>query len=252
MSGAANLGGGESGAPWLTVVLPTFNEADSIVELLTSLREILTRAGISHEILVIDDASPDGTARKVAEAFGDTVAVTVRTQDHGLAASLLAGVRQARGRRLLLMDSDFNHQPADVPRLLALAGSADLVVGSRYVAGGGMPHAPIRQRLSLLFNLFIRAALRGPVRDNLSGFICIDRERLLQLPLASIFTGYGDYCIRLLHAAHRAGFRLCETPVQYGARLGGRSGIRFVYHAIQYSKVVLALRRSDMAGRGGG
>ena len=232
--------------PVLTVVLPTFNEADNIVELISAVQTTLNAMRLTHEIRVIDDDSSDGTAEKVTELFGDTVHLTVRKNQRGLASALLLGIEQARGEFLLLMDSDFNHKPSDVPRLLEHINSADLIVGSRYIKGGGMPHAPIRHKLSLMFNLFVRGVLRLPVKDSLSGFVCVRRTLLLRLPLSEIFTGYGDFCIRLLYIAQRSGLRVREVPVKYGTRLGGISKTRFFYHAIQYAKVVFALRRTEI------
>jgi dolichol-phosphate mannosyltransferase len=232
--------------PVLSVILPTFNEADNIVEMISALQTTLNSLGIKYEIRVIDDNSEDGTGEKVSQLFGDTVHLTVRKNERGLASALLLGIEQAKGEFLLLMDSDFNHKPSDVPRLLEHINTADLIVGSRYIKGGGMPHAPVRHKLSLMFNLFVRGVLRLSVKDSLSGFVCIRRCLLLQLPLANIFTGYGDFCIRLMYIARRSGLRIKEVPVKYGTRLGGISKTRFFYHAIQYSKVVLALRRTEI------
>jgi len=235
-----------SARPVLTILLPTFNEAQNIVELITAIRSTLGGMGLSYEIRVIDDNSDDGTAEKVRQAFGNAVHVIVRTTERGLASALLLGIEQASGEFLLLMDSDFNHKPSDIPRLLEQINCADLIIGSRYIKGGGMPHARIRHKLSLLFNLFIRAMLGLPVKDSLSGFVCVRRGLLMRLPLGNIFTGYGDFCIRLMYIAQKSGLRVKEVPVEYGNRLGGTSKTRFFYHGIQYAKVVFAMRQTEI------
>ena len=162
-----------SARPVLTIVLPTFNEAENIVQLISAIRTTLNGMGMPYEIRVIDDDSEDGTAEKVRQTFGNSVHLTVRKDERGLASALLLGISQATGEFLLLMDSDFNHKPSDIPRLLEQINCADLIVGSRYIKGGGMPHARVRHKLSLLFNLFIRGMLDQPVKDSLSGFVCV-------------------------------------------------------------------------------
>lgn len=228
----------------LSIVLPTYNEKESIGELIRSLLTVITPRIPEVEVIVVDDYSPDGTAEVVRREFSDRpeVRLQVRKTEKGLATAIAHGLALARGRHIVVMDTDFNHHPQDLPRLLALLPEADIVVGSRYVPGGGMKTSRFRYFGSWLFNLFIRLTLWTPIKDNLSGFLAFKREILDRLPGRDIFYGYGDYCIRLLHHARRAGLVIKEVPVVYEFRLGGESKTDFRRQLINYSKATLALR----------
>jgi dolichol-phosphate mannosyltransferase len=142
-----------------------------------------------------------------------------------------------------LMDSDFNHHPRDLVRLLNALPGWDMVLGSRYVPGGGMKTSRLRWLGSYAFNLYLRWLLGLATRDNLSGFLVASRETLLSFDPAQVFFGYGDYAIRLLFAAQQRGLRIKELPVVYDHRLGGRSKTDLLGLLPQYTKSGLALRR---------
>lgn len=232
----------------LSVILPAYNEAGSIVELINA---ILRYAPPDAEVLLVDDDSPDGTARRASEAFrgSDRVRVTVRSRDRGLARSVRAGIEAARSDRVLIMDSDFNHDPRDIPRLIGVAAFADIVIGSRFAPGGNMPDRA-RYLGSLVYNLFVRMALRTQVQDNLSGYFVIRRNAVLSLPLDEIFFGFGDYFFRLLHFAQRSGFSIIEVPVVYGTRDSGHPKHSVFKTFFQYTGSLLRFRsRLQASGR---
>jgi len=239
-----------SDAPTLSVVLPTYNEAATISAVVAELCAVLGRHGAPYEILVVDDASPDGTADRVAADHreSDGVRVVRRTPPHGLALSIREGLERARGDVLVVMDADFNHDPADVPRLLAHLGAAELVGGSRFLPGGGM-YSLTRQLGSRLMNLVIRAVVRTGVRDNLSGFFAVRRATLAPLPFDAIFFGYGDFYFRLLWYVRRSGGRIEEIPVRYRPREGGESKSPLVRMVFNYTADAVRFVRARRATR---
>ena len=210
----------------LAVVLPTYNERDNIVPLV---RELLQIQGAGLEIVVVDDDSPDGTAAEVKKQFAAErrVRLIVRKEDRGLAKSIRRGIDEASGDAIAVMDTDFNHDPEMLPLMRDMLGYFDIVVGSRFIVGGGMEDV-FRYYCSWLYNLGLRTALGTRVQDNLSGFFAIRRERLDELDLDNIFHGYGDYFFRLLHQATELGMSMIEIPVFYRRRATGESKTHYV------------------------
>jgi dolichol-phosphate mannosyltransferase len=230
-----------------SVVLPTYNEASTIVSLLALLDAELAARGEPYEILVVDDDSPDGTAQVIGERFGVASAVRVlrRNSARGLAASVLDGLMQTTGERVVVMDADFNHDPRAVPYLVKYLDDFDLVIGSRFAAGGEMPER-LRHYGSFAINLFLRVVLRTQVQDNLSGFFAIRRDALARLPAERIFWGYGDYFLRLVYFGLRAPLRILEVPVIYRPRRGGESKTPLLRTAARYFYEILRLRVTEV------
>jgi dolichol-phosphate mannosyltransferase len=226
----------------LSIILPTYNERDHIVELLHSICRIVEPLTPSFEIVVVDDDSPDGTAEEAARVDECRVRVVRRRGERGLAGAVRCGIEHSAGHTLLIMDADFNHRPEDIPRLFTRLASADVVVGSRYVRGGGMHGPRWRKWSSWLMNLLVRRGTGSRVRDNTSGFLCFERSVLRNLDCDMIFLGYGDYCIRLLHEFQVHGRRIAEVPVVYGTRKSGISKTSFLRHSGQYVRTVQQIR----------
>lgn len=224
--------------------MPTYNEKENIGDLIQTILDVLSPLPIKAQIIVVDDNSPDGTADVVRKRFSSRpeVLLILRKKERGLATAIAKGIDQSQADIIAVMDTDFNHDPKDLARLLEQIPEADMVIGSRYIPGGGMKTSRLRYRGSWVFNIFIRLVLGSPVKDNLSGFLVLKREVVTQLKNRSIFYGYGDYCIRLIHFARKAGFVLREVPVIYGFRLGGESKTDFVKYVVSYFKATLALR----------
>jgi dolichol-phosphate mannosyltransferase len=206
------------------VIVPTYNERDNlpvIVERLLALRDV--------RVLVVDDASPDGTgevADRLAAANG-RVSVLHRAGPRGFGRSYAEAMQQALGTdatHICQIDADLSHDPADVPRLLAAAADADLVIGSRYVRGGSLQNwAMHRVALSAFANRYVRAITRLPVRDLTSGFRCWRRELLARLPLQAIVSDGYAFLVELAWEAHRAGGRIVEVPITFVERRQGSS-----------------------------
>jgi dolichol-phosphate mannosyltransferase len=212
--------------PGAWLILPTYNEAENIEPMVRAARAQL---GEGDRILVVDDNSPDGTgqiADRLAEEI-EGVEVLHRPGKAGLGRAYLAGFRRALdgGAELLLeMDSDFSHDPADVPRLIAAAQDADLVLGSRYVPGGKVVDwGLVRKLVSRGGSWYARTVLGVGVRDLTGGFKCFRRSVLESLDLESVHAdGYG-FQIELTYRAIKAGFSVLEVPIVFRDRRVGQS-----------------------------
>jgi dolichol-phosphate mannosyltransferase len=209
--------------------LPTYNEAENVEALVRAALGQLASAGVEHTILVVDDSSPDGTgelADRLAAARPE-VRVLHRPVKEGLGRAYLAGFEEAlrNGAELVLeMDADFSHDPADLPRLIAAAGAADVVLGSRYVPGGGVENwGRLRRLLSRGGSWYARTLLGVPVRDLTGGFKCFNRRVLDAVDLTGVHAdGYG-FQIELTYRAIQAGFTVTEVPILFRERREGRS-----------------------------
>lgn len=212
---------------WL--ILPTYNEAQNLEAIVAAALPQLAATGREHRILVVDDGSPDGTgaiADRLATANAE-VEVLHRARKEGIGPAYLAGFARALagGAELVMeMDSDFSHDPADIPRLVAAAERADVVLGSRYVAGGGVTDWGLWRRLiSRGGSLYARVLLGVGVRDLTGGFKCLRRDVLETLDLSQVGTdGYG-FQIEVTYRALRAGFRVEEVPILFRDRRVGAS-----------------------------
>jgi dolichol-phosphate mannosyltransferase len=213
--------------PWL--VLPTYNERENIEPFIRAVLPQLASVAPEHHVLVVDDASPDGTGRladRLAEQL-EPVEVLHRHKKEGLGSAYIAGFRRAldSGADLVLeMDADFSHHPADLPRLIHAASRADLVLGSRYVPGGAVTDWGLARRLlSRGGSWYARRVLDIPVRDLTGGFKCFRREVLEALELESVHAhGYG-FQIELTYRAVKSGFSVEEVPIVFRERQLGTS-----------------------------
>ena len=218
------------------VCVPTYNERETVEAIVAAILEVDPRV----DVLVIDDNSPDGTGQ-LADAVAarePRVKVLHRAGKQGLGKAYLAGFAWAleRGYELVLeMDADFSHHPRYLPRMLDEAAGADLVLGSRYVRGGGTVNWGLgRQLLSKAGSLYARAILGLPVRDLTGGFKCFHRRVLEAIDLASVeCTGYA-FQIELTYRAIRKGFRVVEVPIVFEDRRVGHSKMsrRIVLEAV--------------------
>jgi dolichol-phosphate mannosyltransferase len=215
--------------PGAWLILPTYNEAENLEAMVHAALPQLASAGAPATILVVDDASPDGTGRiaqRLADELDD-VRVLHRPRKEGLGPAYLAGFEvalEASADLVLQMDCDFSHDPADLPRLIAAAGSADVVLGSRYVAGGGVENWAVSRRiLSRGGCAYARWILGVPVRDLTGGFKCWNRRALETLDLNGVDThGYG-FQIEMTYRTIKAGLTVAEVPIVFRERREGHS-----------------------------
>lgn len=209
------------------VVLPTYNEVENVPHVT---RAILAAAP-DAAILVVDDASPDGTGDLVAR-MGESeprIRLLRRAGKLGLGTAYLAGFRHALDEgfdRVVTMDCDLSHDPAALPALLAAADTYDLVIGSRYVAGGGVDDWPWHRRaLSAFANRYTRALLGLSTRDCTSGYRVYGRRLLERVEPFDIRSSGYSFLEEMAYRVHRAGLRIGEVPIVFHGRLHGTSKI---------------------------
>ena len=209
----------------VTVVVPTYNERDNLPHLAAAIRLH------GYRLLVVDDASPDGTGT-MADAIAapdPLMDVLHRRSKEGLGPAYAAGfdrVLAGPSEVVVEMDADFSHNPADLPRLVAAVDEegADLAIGSRYVPGGATPDWPAHRRfLSRGGNRYVRMMLGIPIRDATAGFRAFRADALRALPYRSAqASGYG-FQVEMAMRAHDAGMRVTEIPVVFRDRTVGTS-----------------------------
>jgi dolichol-phosphate mannosyltransferase len=244
------MGTKEGDNVWL--VLPTYNEASNLEPIVAAVRERLSQP---RRVVVVDDSSPDGTgeiADRLATAHPD-VSVLHRPRKTGLGPAYVAGFREALagGADLIAqMDADFSHNPADLPRLLAAAGGADLALGSRYVPGGGVEEwGPLRRSISRGGCAYAHTVLGVEVHDLTGGFKVFRREVLEAIDLGSISASGYAFQVETTYRAIRAGFKVVELPIVFRDRRVGESKMskRIVLEAAWR---VPAIRLATHRGRG--
>jgi len=213
-----------AGPAWL--VLPTYNEAENLEPLVAAALENLPD---SARVLVVDDNSPDGTGQLADSlaAAEPRIEVLHRAQKEGLGPAYVAGFRQALAAgasRILEMDSDFSHDPADLGRLLAATEKADVAIGSRYVPGGGVENwSALRQGISRGGSAYARLVLGLPIRDLTGGFKCFRREVLEAIDLDAISARGYAFQVEMTYRAVQLGFRVAEVPITFRERRAGAS-----------------------------
>ena len=209
------------------VIIPTYNERANIPVLVSGL---MKHANV--RVLVVDDNSPDGTG-EVAEALGreypGRVAVLHRTSNRGFGRSYIDGMKRALAEPvdvICQMDADLSHDPAQLPDLLAAAGQADMVIGSRYIPGGQILNWPLKRHvLSRFANTYIRTVTRVSAHDCTSGYRCWKRSALAALPLDEFFSDGYSFLVEMLFVAHRRGCRIAEVPITFVERREGESKV---------------------------
>ncbi len=208
-----------------TVVIPTFNERENLPVLV---RQIMDVAGT--KVLVVDDASPDGTgavAEDLKAVYGGRIDVLHRSGRAGLGTAYVAGMQRALAGGAAIvaqMDADLSHDVGYLPGMIAATENADLVIGSRYVTGGGVANwSKNREWLSRFANQYVRRVTGIPIVDCTAGYRCWRREALQRLPLGSLVSNGYAFQVEMTWEAHRRGMRLAEVPIVFHERRHGRS-----------------------------
>jgi dolichol-phosphate mannosyltransferase len=219
--------------PWppgpVWVILPTYNERQNVEPLIAGIRAALEGVALDHSILIVDGNSTDGTGDVADQlaAADSHVRVVHEAGKSGLGRAYLAGFRYAlaEGAALVIeMDADFSHDPEYLPALIDAARDADLVLGSRYVPGGGVRNwGSVRRVVSRGGCLYARTVLGIEVRDLTGGFKCFRREVLEALDLDSVQSEGYAFQVELTYRAFEAGFRVKEIPIVFSERRQGQS-----------------------------
>lgn len=229
-------------------IVPTYNEADNLNELIEELLALPLNLGV----IVVDDNSPDGTgelADKWAEAHPDRVFPIHRAGKLGLGTAYIAGFKRAIDElsvdRILTMDADFSHNPRYIPDMVKLSRTEHVVIGSRYVPGGGTRNCS-RKRiwLSRGANGVARALLGLQARDATAGFRLYRREVLLSIPLDQVFSSGYSFLVEMLFMCQRRGWQIGEVPIIFEDRRKGKTKIsRQEIFKAQYTVMRLFARR---------
>jgi len=230
------------------VIVPTYNEADNLNELLTQLLALPVSLGV----MVVDDNSPDGTgdlADKWANDHPGCVQVIHRPGKLGLGTAYIAGFKQGLSmpdvQCIMTMDADFSHNPRYIPDMIALSRQKHVVIGSRYVQGGGSRHCTWKRiLLSRAANFVARAALGLKARDATAGFRLYRREVLESIPLDELFSSGYSFLVEMLFMCQRRGWQVGEVPIIFEDRRKGKTKIsRQEVLKAQYTLLRLFIRR---------
>ena len=231
----------------VTIVAPTYNEAENIEKFLEEVHAVLEKEKAKFELLVIDDSSPDGTGEKASEIAKRLKKVRViKRNERGFGSALRRGYSEAKGKYIIAMDADFSHDPQDIPRILEkLREGHDIVLGSRYVKGGRISNWTIFRRLeSKVAGLLARTVLSLRTKDVTTGYRGYNTESLRKLELMS--EGY-NIQPEIVFKAENSGFNICEVPVIFKdrergeAKLSGTSNFREVK---EYIKLIFRMKAS--------
>ena len=243
----------------VSVIMPTLNEAGNIVSLIQSTVDAIQKAGIDEiQIIVVDDDSPDRTWEIASRMVCPPASVEVirRMEDHGLTASLSAGIEAARHAVIVWLDCDFSHPPERIPQMLYMLDQGfDVSVNSRYVVGGGEDRSgewgAMQMFLSLSLNWFTRFFLDATFADYTSGFVAVRRAVLREIPLHG---DYGEYFVDFIFRTLHKKYRVCELPyVAMPRRAGesktGKNLLQYLRRGRKYVGTVVRLRLAALSGR---
>lgn len=232
------------------VIIPTYNESDNILKTI----ELVFDSAPKVDVLVVDDNSPDKTGNLVKKLMKTEKRVNLlaREKKEGLGTAYVAGFKYALERdyeRIIEMDADLSHDPAEIPNFIEASKTADVVVGSRYLNGANVVHWPIRRLLlSYSANIYSRIITGVPLNDTTSGFKCFRREVLEAVDLDAVHSGGYSFQLEMNFRAYCKGFKLSEIPIIFTDRTLGRSKMNFSI-MVEAAKVVWQLKYQHLTGK---
>ncbi len=231
----------------IKVVIPTYNEKENVVELITRLEKIFNEYHVDHGYLVVDDNSPDGTAEAVRSLSSRIpgIEVVVRKEKRGIGSAIMEGFRLAlrdeRVTHILTMDADLSHRPEDLPGFLRAMRTADLVQGSRYVEGGGVENWGVHRRLiSWTANWLVRTLYHTGLREHTTNYRLYNRRAAEAVLENAESSGY-EWVIEALLIIHAYGYRIVEVPILFVNRRRGKSKLE-VGEIIRWFRYVVGYR----------
>lgn len=228
----------------ISFILPTYNEKDNIIELIKSIIKTVKRLSCEYEIIVVDDDSPDKTGIISRKYFLKIkqIKIYIRTRNKGFASAIYYGIKKSTGEIIIVMDTDFSHNPNLIPVMLSKIKSCDIVIGSRYARNGGGEDR-VRYWVSKIYNIFLRYLLGIDISDFLFGYFCIKKDFLNRNKLVNrdIFHGFGDYFIRLAYYINQSKGTYLEIPAFYKSRTHGVSKSNIFKMFFAYTKTSIGL-----------
>jgi len=224
----------------ISVILPTYNEAENISEMV----KLVNRHAKPAEIIVVDDESKDNTAGLAWKA-GKNVRVIVRKNERGVGSAVKRGIREAKGSVVIWMDADLSMPPALIPKLLKKLGKADIAVASRYARGGKDDRGFARWLTSRALNLVATIVLGYGIKDYDTGFVAAKKKVFKKVSFNE--EGHGEYCIEFLFKACRAGFKVVEVGFVFRDRTRGESKTMsslwsYPLHGFRYLRRIFSIR----------
>tara|TARA_B100000575_G_C23138674_1_gene662119 strand:- start:1369 stop:2064 length:696 start_codon:yes stop_codon:yes gene_type:complete len=223
----------------LSIIIPTYNEKENILFLIKSIKKKFKNK--NFEIIIVDDNSPDKLFKYLKNKKFKKVRIYKNIYEKSLAKSILYGLKKSSKKNILLMDSDFTHDPKYLKQFYNLISQHDYVVGSRFVPGGYMKNK-FHFYCSKTFNIFAKIVLSTDINDNTSGFIMIKKKLFKLIPIEKIFYGYGDYFFRFLFYLNKETNNKKEIPVKYKNRFKGNSKTNFLKYLFIYLYEVIKTR----------
>ena len=218
-----------------SLILPCYNEYKNLRLLIPLVQKCFRKS--NYQMIIVDDNSEDLTIKKLKSEFksNKNIKYILRKINPSLGLSIKEGIKKSNGSIIIVMDTDFNHSPKDLKKMINLynQNDYDLICGSRFLKGG-FSSTHFRHYCSKIFNLFVNLITGGKFSDNMSGFFII-KKSLLSKRLNKIFYGYGDFYIRLLFYMKKKKLKIQEVPVKYGPRKFGQSKTKFFKILILYS-----------------
>ena len=218
-----------------SLILPCYNEYKNLRLLIPLIHKCFSKS--NYQIIIVDDNSEDFTIKKLKSEFKSSknIKYILRKKNPSLGLSIKEGIKKSNGSIIIVMDTDFNHSPKDLKKMISLYNQNhfDLICGSRFLKGG-FSTTHFRHYCSKIFNLFVNLITRGKFSDNMSGFFIIKKSFLSKM-LDKIFYGYGDFYIRLLFYMQKKKLKIQEVSVRYGPRRFGQSKTKFIKIFILYS-----------------
>jgi dolichol-phosphate mannosyltransferase len=235
-----------TGRGLVSIILATYNESENIRDMVSA---ILANVPDPVEIIVVDDDSPDQTWKIASDLGNQRVKVIRRVRTRGLASAINRGIIESRGEFIGWMDADLCHPPALLPLMLETLDRCDVVIGSRYVAGGKDDRDPSRVLTSRFINRFASLVLGQGIQDYDSGFILMHRRVLDSVSLSP--SGYGAYFIEFIYGCCRKGLKVVEIPYIFTERVKGVSKsnsnlFQFGFAGLGYITRILKTRFSHL------
>lgn len=226
----------------LSLVIPFYNEAGNIPELLERVDKVLKDNRFSAEVICVDDGSTDGTSELLDEMEGKypDVRVIHHEKNQGLGCALRTGFREVKGDLMITFDGDLSQEPELIPDLVKASETADIIIASRYVPGGGMIGVPkYRIMISEVANGLVSWIFGIPAKDKTSGYRAIKTDYLKKMDLES---KHFEIQIEEIAEAKRLGCRFAEVPLMLKTRKTGRSKFKFFEHSFNFAKALWQFR----------
>ncbi len=227
------------------MVIPTYNEAENIERLLVLTHDILLASGVSHELIVVDDKSADGTREivKKLQAGISELRMIERDNERGLATALIAGFETARGELLGSMDADLASDPKYLPEMITAIKENDFVIGSRYLAGSVFRGKPLLNRLASVVGQFlVRILLNVKVRDTSNNYRIFTR-RVWESIRERLHPEGNIMITEIAYLAEKGGFRMKEIPITYIERRQGKSKLSVWKETLRFFRNIQKIKR---------